>query len=590
MKKTYFTISILTVVVSSCILPVAGFTQPQYEWAFGMGTIASEYSNSTFADDDGNMFISGEFYAELDFDPSEYNTYLSSEGGNDGFFCKYNAFGELQWARSIGGDGFDGIFSIAGDNAGNIYVTGYFQLSADLDPSLGASWVYAQGSYDIFIAKYDHNGDLIWGKGFGGNNYDWSTAIKPDNEGNVYVTGYFEGECDFDPNIATHFETAIGEYDAFLAKYDLNGDLLWVNVVGGTGLDYATSLDIDSDNNIYMTGAFENSVPFGGGEHLTAAGGYAGETDPFFAKYASDGSIYWARSIYGNPASEGGQQNYGSEIVVDESGNVIVTGVFWITSDFDPDTTEASLTTLGASDIYFAKYDNDGNYLWAKNIAGIVYENSTDIDVDANGDIYLTGIFAESTTADFDPDPPTFYLTSAGDKDIFIAKYSSFGELRWAFSAGGDNYDVSQSIAVDKNFNIYVTGFLWSEDADFWPDFGFATVPHFDGGAEDIWFAKYSQPGISDTIGEIENAIDGDKKFRLVISPNPVNEIINFQIPQFSGNAFIQLINAEGKCVEKFVTHEALIQINVKGYSEGIYTLSVTQESSNYYSRIMITN
>lgn len=560
--------------------------QPHYEFAYGLGSIGTEYINTIAVDDVGNFYTAGSYSSALDFDATPYTTTLEPEGSSDAYFCKYDQFGQLVWARSFGGDGSDGVNKMFVDDAGNIYVAGYFNGTADLDPDLFAVNVTAVGEYDIFFSKFDNTGDFLWGKSIGGLHDDFCTGIAADADGNVYVTGGFENTVDFDANnFAEHEETSFGSYDGYLTKYDNDGNFVWVNAYGGTGIDYSTDLAIDNAGRIIIGGAFEGTVPFGGGYNLTAAGGALYETDPFFAKYDADGSIYWAKSIYGNSGHDAYNPNYVIALTTDADNNVIVTGNFWITADFDPGVTAAQLTTIGGSDTYIAKYDSDGNYQWAVNYCGITYERSDDIAVDAQNAIYVIGLFALSATADFDPTGGELLLNSEGDYDIYLTKYSEDGNMQWAFNAGGEEADYGYTLAVNNNYDIYCGGWYWSDIADFYPEEGDATITHFDGGGEDIWFAKYTQP-------EIADAIEENVQQQLIVYPNPANDNLTVQFDDLHQAKQIEIYSGEGKFVRTITAseiekHTNSIEISVTDIPPGIYFIKILTDKM-LVSKILI--
>lgn len=568
--------------------------QPQYEFAYGLGSIGTEYVNSIAIDNDNNFYLAGSYSQSLDFDPSAYTTTLEPEGNDDAYFCKYDEFGQLVWGMSIGGNNADGVNEIFVDDAGNVYVAGYFAGTADLDPDLFAVNVTAVGDYDIFFAKYDNTGDFLWGGSIGGPDDEFCSGIGVDAAGNVYLTGGFQSTVDFDPYIIDEYEaTSFGNYDGFLAKYSSDGNFIWVNAYGGVGIDYSTDMAIDNDGNILIGGAFEGTVPFGGGNTLTAAGGALYETDPFFAKYDADGSIYWAKSIYGNPLSDAYYPNYVIAMETDNENNVIVTGNFWVTADFDPGAGTAELTPVSGADTYIAKYDTDGNYMWAVNYCGITYENSNDIAVDAQNDIYVIGLFAESATVDFDPsEAGELFLESEGDYDIYLTKYSAGGDMLWAFNAGGTWADYGFALAVNDNFDIYCGGWYWSTVADFYPGDGDATITHFDGGGEDIWFAKYAQPEL---VNIAEENIHQNNLQSVQVFPNPASEkIITVWNNTTASECTMYITDINGSIIKEICSNQTFaaglqqVELNIEDINSGIYFLSIKSNEQTTTEKLII--
>ena len=327
-------------------------------WAKSAGGTSVDNGNSIQVDSSGNSYVTGYFNGTVDFDPGAGVTNLTSAGSADGFIAKYDSSGGLVWAKNVGGTNFDSSQSVAVDSSGNNYVTGYFNGTADFDPDGGVTNLTSVGSVDVFIAKYDSSGGLVWAKGVGGTGADNGNSIQVDSSGNTYVTGYFNGTVDFDPDGGVTNLTSVGSEDIFIAKYDSSGGLVWAKGVGGTGADHGKSVTVDSSGNSYVTGVFSGTVDFdpdGGVTNLTSVGGQ----DVFIAKYDSSGALVWAKGVGGTSADSG------FSIQVDSSGNVYVTGQFEGTVDFDPGTGTKNLTSIGSYDAFLLKLDSDGNFVSA---------------------------------------------------------------------------------------------------------------------------------------------------------------------------------------------------------------------------------
>ena len=368
------------------------------------------------------------------------------------------------WAKKAGGTSYDSSSSIAVDANGNSYITGYFYGSA----TFGTTTLTSSGGSDIFVAKLDINGNWLWAKKAGGTDFDFGNSIAVDANGNSYVTGYFSGSANF----GTTTLTSSSEYytEIYVAKLDINGNWLWANKAGGTGWDYGYGIAVDANGNSYVTGAFAESAIFGT-TTLTSSGG----SDIFVAKLDSSGNWLWAKQAGGTDYDDG----YG--IVVDINGNSYVTGIFYSSNCSFGSTT---LTSSGGSDIFVAKLDINGNWLWAKQAGGTSGDSGNGIAVDANGNSYITGGFKESATFG------TTTLTSSGyyDYDIFVTKLDIDGNWLWAKQAGGTGDEGSNSIAVDANGNSYIT-------SGFEESVNFGTTTLTSSGYLDIFVAKIDHNG-----------------------------------------------------------------------------------------------
>ena len=317
-------------------------------WAKSMGGTGDDYGMSITTDALGNVYTTGNFRDTVDFDPGVGVLNLTSAGLYDMFIQKLDPNGNLLWAKSLGGSGFDQGVSITTDALGNVYTTGDFDTIVDFDPGVGTLNLTSAGVSDIFIQKLDANGNLIWAKSMGGTSEDFGHAITTDALGNVYTTGWFSAIVDFDPGTGTLNLTTAGIYDIFIQKLDANGNLIWAKSMGGTGDDYGTSITVDALGNVYTTGYFETIVDFDPGVgtlNLTSAGA----SDIFIQKLDSNGNFLWANTMGGSSADQG------ISIIADASGNVYATGSFRDTVDFDPDTSTLNLISAGASDIFIQK-------------------------------------------------------------------------------------------------------------------------------------------------------------------------------------------------------------------------------------------
>lgn len=299
----------------------------------------------------------------------------------------------------------------------------------------------------------------------GGNDYDIGQSIAVDNAGNIYITGQFRGTAAFG-NLSI---TSAGNTDAFIAKYNRTGQVLWVKSAGGTGYSYGQDIAVDAAGNIYITGVYYNTTTFENTSFTSA-----GNSDLFIAKYNTEGILQWARS------AGGANNDFGQSIAVDANGNVYITGYFQGTSTFG--TTTLTSTPLPFDDVFVAKYTTNGTFQWVKSAGGPGGDFGYDIAVDSNGNVYVTGIYIE--TAFFDGTP----LTSEGSTDVFLAKYNTNGGKEWVRSAGGTGIDNGQGVAVDGNNNVYISG-IFSNTARF--ENKYATSA----GNSDIFLAKYTTDG-----------------------------------------------------------------------------------------------
>ena len=418
-------------------------------------------------------------------------------------FSTIVSFGQapvFEWARQIGATtpyANDGK-SITSDDLGNVYITGSFQGTTDFDQGIGTYYLTSAGMQDVFVSKFDSNGGFLWAKQMGGNTTDMASSIAVDRYGNVYATGRFQGNADFDPGIGVYNLTATS-FDVFISKLDASGNFVWTKKIGGNDIDEGTSISVDGSGNVYTMGMFRDSADLdpGSGTLNMYSAGYQ---DIFISKLDSFGSLVWAKQIGGI------SYDNGFSVSVDASGNVYATGNFNGTVDFDPDSGVTSLTSIWY-DIFLLKLDNTGGFVWAGRTGGTgfygitAYDIGKSVAVDNFGNVFTAGFFRDS--GDFDPGVGVYNLSSITARDIYISKVDNLGNLIWAKQVGANAFNSGCSIAVDSLSNVYiVAGFNDTVDVDPGPGvynlIGVSDVfiSKLDAGGNFVWAKQFGGPYI----------------------------------------------------------------------------------------------
>ena len=502
-----------------------------WQWVEQAGGIGNDYGRSITIDSSGNSYITGYFYGTASFGSTTLTT--TGSGAVDIFVAKLDSSGNWLWAKQAGGNNWDVGFGIATDSSGNSYVTGFFAESA----SFGSTTLTSSGGEDIFVAKLDSSGNWLWAKQAGGTGLDIGYGIATDSSGNSYVTGFFAESASFGSTTLT----SSGGEDIFVAKLDSSGNWLWAKQAGGTSPDYGWGIAIDSSGNSYVTGYFEGTASFGT-TNLTSSG----VQDIFIAKLDSSGNWLWVKQAGGN------NWDVGFGIATDSSGNSYITGLFAEFASFGSTT----LTSSGQDDIFVAKLDNNGNWLWVKQAGGISSDEGFAITTDSSENSYVTGYY--QGTASFG----SIELTSSGGNDIFIAKLgaeepplpvvlTSFSatisdqnyiNLTWITQSETEmlGYYVMRSTQNDLSTAEVISPLIYATNTSQPNTYRYTDEEVTDSGIYYYWLQCYDYDGIFNIYGSVSidyNLGGGDNPHSiplvtelLPVYPNPFNILFNSQL------------------------------------------------------------
>ncbi|GAB4436324.1 MAG: hypothetical protein OHK0015_28010 [Chloroflexi bacterium OHK40] len=314
---------------------------------------------------------------------------------------------------------------------------------------------------------------------FGGTGADSGEDLVVDAAGNRYLTGSFQGRATFGSGAGAVTLTSRGQDDAFVARVDAAGALVWVRQIGGSLSDQGRGIALLPDGSLAVVGHFRTTIDFVGSDTRLSS---RGQSDTFLARYSRDGQLLWALRAGGTGVDNG------LRIAADGAGNVIVTGNFAGQATFADSASPAAatLTSAGSGDVFLVKYDSTGRLLWARRAGGTGNDSGRDVAVAHSGAIFLAGLFR--ATASFPSPGGRAALSSAGSDDLFVARYSPDGDLRWAVRGGGAASDRALAITVDTQERSYVTGFF--TDA--------ATLGGIDltGEGKEIYLAELSPDGV----------------------------------------------------------------------------------------------
>lgn len=386
------------------------------QWVKTFGGSINDYVHAIHMDNLGNIYLTGSICPMTDLDPGPGLQVYS--GSNDcGFTTKFDNAGNLVWSKVVGDYGNAGGNDIFTDAFGNVFIMGMFYGTVDFDPDTAINYFITTtaASTNLFITKLNSSGDFVWTyntDGIGFPSVVVPKEMEMDGAGNIYITGNFNNSVDFDNGPGTY--TANGfNYDIFILKLDPTGTISWMKYFGGSNSDDVEGLCLDTNSNIYIAGGFYGGFDFDPGPASQVL--VSDETDAYFMKLDSMGSLIWVKQITGT-----GSQTIGV-MQMDNTQNIYLAGDFVNTIDFDPGLGVYNVAGPNTYNNFFAKYNLDGDFIWATSITDpLGGAHIADIAVSNHKDIHYTGYF--NWTMDFDPGPANVTLFSGGNSDIFILK------------------------------------------------------------------------------------------------------------------------------------------------------------------------
>jgi len=426
--------------------------------------------------------------------------------------CTFAQAPATNWVFTINGTGPDAVIAVATDGSGNIYSTGYFSGTIDFDPGPGITNLTSRGSNDLYLAKHDSAGRLIWAKSFGGKAFDYITSLKRDETGNLLITGsisdsadldpgagstlirtsnpagydafllktdssgnlifamhnelityletksdaakniytfgYFFGTCDFDPGVDSFKMTSAGARDMFISKFNAAGSFIWARRIGGTSLDQVNSLAI-VDDKLYAAGVFQGAVDFDPGPGVHTLSGLASKDNGFLMKLDTTGNFIWAKNFSGT--------DHQAIYRIIASGGYLYTASYFVGSvDLDPGPDSLKVAAQGSFDMAVGKYDTSGRLVWAKAFGGKGSDQIIDLTQDSLQTLMVAGYF--DSTVDFDPGPGTFNVTVPVRQDAFLLKMDTAGTFKWVDVLSSNKSDDIRTMAFDPWGNIFICG------------------------------------------------------------------------------------------------------------------------------------
>jgi len=512
----------------------------------------------------GNTYSVGTFSGTVDFDSGPGTAILTTADPEvqEQFLLKLDKDRNVVWLKSLSDTGYSLGMHISFDGSGSIYLAGGFRGTVDFDPGLPVFSMTSTGNLDMFISKFDTDGNFIWGKRIGGSTSNaFAQSIASDGNG-VYVTGSFTATIDFDPGTGTQPLSSAGSTffsDIYVLKLDATGNYAWAFRMGrSSASDGGRGIKVDASGNVYSIGTFSSTVDFDPGAGVFNLVGQ-GATDTYIHKVNNAGVFQWAKALT-SPGVE-----LPTALGLDASGNPYITGTFGTivnqpSVDFDPG---AGVTELFSAQgvIYVLKLNTNGDFVWAKNFAATFVANSSDITLDAAGNVLIVGNYGGDP--DLDPGAGTYTFHSNVDRDVFVSKLDSNGNFSWAYNLGSTGFNSEGiSILTDTDGSIYTAGSVdYSADLD--P--GHCTFPVFASYGTGTFIQKI-KPGIKSLCFNLQpvasNTCTGVSATFSVAATGTTNITYQWQKKNTSTSLFENIANDANYSG----TNTSQLAINTSGY------------------------
>jgi hypothetical protein len=336
------------------------------------------------------------------------------------------------------------IAAVDGDE--NLYITGELRGTIDVDPGPGVANITSTNGgadYGMYMAKYNSAGQLQWARTLAANELA-PVRVAVDGDGNLIVASNFtatpsDPPMDVDAGPGQFLVQERGDYDLVVLKYSASGDFVWSRQFGDAGTSQTgniPTLGVNAQGDVFVSGAFKGTIDLDPGPQVsTVVNGDATTFDRYLAHLDSAGNYVWGY------ATEGPGQISFRDVAFAADGGILLGGFFTGTTDVQSGAGEVTLTSTGTgANGVIVKLNSDASVAWAKPFGG-GGTNVTEVDLDAEGNIYLGGSFGTSSpvTADFDPGPSVYELsTPASNETAYAMSLTGDGDFRWAAALGGD--------------------------------------------------------------------------------------------------------------------------------------------------------
>jgi hypothetical protein len=439
----------------SAAFGVAGCPQPDpnpagdLNWAVRAGGSGSDRGYALSLAGQNAFVVAGNHSGNAAFGAGgPHEALLPGYGGRDFFVARYGLDGTAAWAADAGGPLDDNAEDVTGLPDGGAVAAGYFQGALSVNGA--KQGVVSAGARDALLIAYSAAGATEWVAHAGGAGGDEARGVDAYENGACVVAGRFEGSATFGLGEAN--ETTLRASDGgdmFLAAYDAGGALQWAVQAGGLGSDYANDVSIAGDGSIVAAGAFEGPITFDAGGANETTLNSAGGTDFFVARFSGAGVLQWAVRA---GCSCGDDRANAVAALTD--GGAVVAGAHHGTASLGEDVV---LTSWGGFDAFIARYDADGQAVWAAGGGSLGDDEAFDVQAWEDGGAVMTGSFTGRARFGGAWDEQV-KLESKGREDVFVARYEADGAMDRVWTAGGDMLDQGRGVAALSDGGCLVAG------------------------------------------------------------------------------------------------------------------------------------
>ncbi|MBN8643154.1 MAG: T9SS type A sorting domain-containing protein [Flavobacteriales bacterium] len=528
---------------------------PVYDWAKNISGLRNECIYSVASDNSGNVYGAGYFDSVSSVFNSTTVSNTSSTAYSDAFLVKYDSSGSILWIKTIGGSLSERIKAIDVDSEGNVYVFGSFSSTS---VTIGSFVLTSSANSNLFLAKYNANGDVVWAKKISASASATSEVIDVNDSGKLSLSGSFgTSSLMFESVVLTNTNTNFT--DLFVAQYDLNGNFLWVKQIGGMAAESAQTIKIDSDGNTYFGFNFASqsiqieSTILNNNSNLSNGISYF--SDFGIVKLNPNGELIWANRYGGN------DNDFIASIGLNSSGDLFLTGSFQSSSL----NIDGVIMYSNSGQVFNSKLSGSGNVIWATNTGNTAKVASS--VVDANGNLYVSGNFFGS--ANFNG----INVSSASNAAIFISKFNSNGLCEWVKSSSAISFISTEAVkrlTMNNQGDLFYSGYYTNPTFTL-DSFTFSNTNNF----LNSFVTKISYNSLANSSFE---------KTDVVIYPNPTfdsirisgfsnDEILDFTILDLMGREIINQCKVDDDAID------------VTTLNSGVYLLRIGQKTFSFIKK-----